>query len=184
MKTPDPAARREGFERVVAQYGRPLLAYAARFMGSASEAEDVVQDVFIKFAAQWKGPLEPSPQMTAWLRNTTHNLAVDVLRAAARRAETHRRGALERGETQAPAPSQGAGDLSDGAAAAAEALARLSPREREVVVLKVYEEKSYQEIADATGLSVGNVGFILHGAMKKLSALLAARGVGTKGSRP
>ena len=39
--------------------------------------------------------------------------------------------------------------------------------------LKVYEEKSYREIADETGLTVGNVGFILHSAMKKLAAKLS-----------
>ena len=44
-------------------------------------AEDVVQDVFIKFAELWKGPLEPDARMTAWLRTTAHNLAVDAIRA-------------------------------------------------------------------------------------------------------
>ena len=77
----DPS-RREGYERVVAQYGRPLLVYVARLVGSASAAEDVVQDVFIKFAELWKGPLEPDARMTAWLRTTAHNLAVDAMRAA------------------------------------------------------------------------------------------------------
>ncbi len=88
-------SRREGYERVVAQYGRPLLVYVARLLGSASEAEDVVQDVFVKFAQLWKGPLEPDARMTAWLRTTAHNLAVDAMRASARRAELHRRGAEE-----------------------------------------------------------------------------------------
>ena len=94
-------SRREGYERVVAQYGRPLLVYVARLLGSASEAEDVVQDVFVKFAQLWKGPLEPDARMTAWLRTTAHNLAVDAMRASARRAELHRRGAEERFLTEA-----------------------------------------------------------------------------------
>ena len=62
-----------------------------------------------------------------------------------------------------------------GAENAAEALSRLSVRERQLVVLKVYEEKSYKEIAEITGLTVGNVGFILHTAIKKLAAMLAAK---------
>jgi RNA polymerase sigma-70 factor (ECF subfamily) len=43
-----------------------------------------------------------------------------------------------------------------------------------LVTLKVYEEKSYKEIAELTGLGIGNVGFILHGAMKKLAGHLEA----------
>ena len=177
----DPA-RREGYERVVAQYGRPLLVYVARLLGSASAAEDVVQDVFIRFAELWKGPLEPDARMTAWLRTTAHNLAVDAMRADARRAELHRRHAEEAGVSTPPAPGQGGSDaVSDGAAAAAEALASLPPRERELVVLKVYEGKSYREIAEETGLSEGNVGFILHNAMRKLAAALAGRRAGGEG---
>ena len=40
------------------------------------------------------------------------------------------------------------------------------------MVLKVYEEHSYRKISQITGLSEGNVGYILHHAMKKLSAAL------------
>ena len=55
---------------------------------------------------------------------------------------------------------------------AAEALASLDARSREIVVLRVYEEKSYQEIADETGLPVGTVGYMLHEALQKLARAL------------
>ena len=42
--------------------------------------------------------------------------------------------------------------------------------------LKVYEEKSYKEIGEITGLSTGNVGYILHHAMKKLAKELRKEG--------
>lgn len=45
----------------------------------------------------------------------------------------------------------------------------LNHREQQLVILKVYEEKSYREISGITGLTVGNVGYILHHAMKKLA---------------
>ena len=45
---------------------------------------------------------------------------------------------------------------------------RLRPNQREVVRLKFLHDCSYQEIAGITGLSVGNVGFIMHHAIKKL----------------
>ena len=48
----------------------------------------------------------------------------------------------------------------------------MSERERQLVILKVYEEKSYNEISEITGLTSSNVGYILHHAMKTLAAIL------------
>ena len=50
---------------------------------------------------------------------------------------------------------------------------RLRPNQREVVRLKFLHDCSYQEIADVTGLTMGNVGFIMHHAIKKLRELLS-----------
>jgi RNA polymerase sigma-70 factor (ECF subfamily) len=56
------------------------------------------------------------------------------------------------------------------------ALRSLSPREQQLVILKVYEEKSYREISEITGLTSGNVGYILHHAMRKMAQLLKKGG--------
>ena len=48
----------------------------------------------------------------------------------------------------------------------------LGPRYRELLLLKVQEDKSYREIAEITGLTVTNVGYLLHMAMKELSRRL------------
>jgi RNA polymerase sigma-70 factor (ECF subfamily) len=50
---------------------------------------------------------------------------------------------------------------------------RLRPNQREVIRLKFLHDCSYQEIAGITGLTVGNVGFIMHHAIRKLRDLLA-----------
>jgi RNA polymerase sigma-70 factor (ECF subfamily) len=49
---------------------------------------------------------------------------------------------------------------------------RLRPNQREVIRLKFMHDCSYQEIANVTGLSIGNVGFIMHTAIKKLRDLM------------
>lgn len=168
-------ARNEGFERVVGHYDRLLLGYVLRIVGREDLAEDIVQDAFIRLSTDWKEAFEPSPQMTNWLHQTAHNLAIDALRRSARLDALHRREAEERGESVGPAPGQG-GDpaAEDAAEQVREALDGLSERERYLVMLKVYEEKSYRDIAVVTGLSVTNVGYILHVAMKKLATRLAA----------
>ena len=165
-------------EAVVAAYERQLLVYAARITGSPSSAEDIVQETFIKLAGKWKGSLEPGPQVSTWLYRVAHNEAIDFIRNEKRRGELHMRHVEERGEIEPPSAGQGAPRVSEEAVRVARALDILSERERNLVVLKVYEERSYKEIAEMTGLSMGNVGFILHTAMKKLVAHLGEKGKG------
>jgi RNA polymerase sigma factor (sigma-70 family) len=56
-------------------------------------------------------------------------------------------------------------------------LDRLSPVERQVLLLRLEEGLSYQEIADVTERSVGNVGKVLHHAVRKVSEELKKTGV-------
>ena len=53
-----------------------------------------------------------------------------------------------------------------------EALARLSENQREVILLKFEQGLSYEEISEVTGLSSGNVGFLLHTGLKRLRTFL------------
>ncbi|MBL7076117.1 MAG: sigma-70 family RNA polymerase sigma factor [Kiritimatiellae bacterium] len=165
------AHRLEAFEAVVRHYESALLRYAARVLNDPDGAQDVVQDSFIRLLHRWKGEMEPSGQMTNWLYRVAHNCAVDHVRKIARRSLLHRRVAEEREQTVAPDRGQEF-RVSDQAARAAAALQTLDLRERQLVVLKVYEEKSYKEIGAITGLSTGNVGYILHHAMRKLARAL------------
>jgi RNA polymerase sigma factor (sigma-70 family) len=186
MNTPDsqrPLDRRAAFEEIVAAYEGALLRYAGRLLRRSDAAQDVVQDVFIRFYRSWTAELAPSPQVSSWLYRAAHNRAIDILRKEGRLSLLHARQAAESEDTVAP--DRGAGfRVSDEAARAAGALRVLSVRERELVILKVYEEKSYKEIAEIMGLTVTNVGFILHHAMKKLAAELRAAPGGRDGNGP
>ncbi len=51
-------------------------------------------------------------------------------------------------------------------------LEQLPENQREVIRLKFQQELSYKEISEATGLAVGNVGFLLHTGLKRLRSLL------------
>ncbi len=159
--------RLQAFNGIVAAFEGPLLRYAARLTNSATAAEDVVQNTFVKFIRLWKGPYEASGEVSAWLYRVAHNEAVDLVRNEARRQKLHEEHGREAFAQPSPEPEPG-----DAALDAARALDRLSERERSLVILKVYEEKSYREIAEITGLTVSNVGVILHGAMKKLANAL------------
>ena len=60
-------------------------------------------------------------------------------------------------------------------------LDQLPENQQEVVRLKFQNEMTYQEIADVTGLSVTNVGFLLHTALKRLRELLQSEQVASTG---
>jgi len=172
--------RLAAFESLVGEYEGALLRYAARILNDPDAAQDVVQNAFLRLFKNWKDALVPSPQMSSWLYRVTHNCAVDHVRRESRRHLLHLRHAEE--QRDVVPPNRGAGfRISEDAERAARALRTLSLRDQQLVILKVYEEKAYKEIADITGLTVSNVGYILHHAMKKLAAALRSRGPAATG---
>lgn len=165
------ADKREAFESLVREYEKPLLRYAVRLLRDHDAAQDVVQNAFIRLLNHWKDEWVPSPQLSSWLYRVAHNCAVDYIRKESRRHSLHEEQSKEIPDSVGP--NLGAEfRISDEAAIAADALALLPPRDRQLVILKVYEEKSYKEISAITGLTVTNVGYILHHAMKTLATEL------------
>jgi RNA polymerase sigma factor (sigma-70 family) len=172
MKTPEEASATPQawatIEEVFAALESPLLAYARRLVGDFAVAEDVVQDAFMKLHSQFKQVRTPQP----WLYRTVHNLAVDHQRRASRIV-------LVDDRTSEDMP---ANDTSDSQPMPDEQIARwegiglvrlvletLDARSRELIRLRFEEELSYKEIAESTGLTVGNVGYILHHALKAMA---------------
>ena len=156
------------FEEIVQKFEAPLLRYAARFVSNSDASQDIVQNTFIKLSLRWNQDTSRSPaELSAWLYRVTHNLAVDHIRKETRRSSFLSRHAVE--TEQDTGDIQMALPVSDSAERAAIFLKSLSLREQQIVTLKVYEDRSYKEIAQITGLSEGNVGYILHHAMQKLA---------------
>ena len=162
--------RREHLEAVVDAYEAPLLRYAARLLNNAALAQDVVQNVLVKLFRQWPVGMQADPRLKSWLYRVTHNEAVDLIRAEERRKRLHVR--------QAEDAACGDGGLHRDAppdervSEVMRHLDLLALPERQVLLLRLQEGLSYEEIAAATGHSSGYVGSLLHHAVKKLSARL------------
>ncbi len=169
------ADRLAAFDALVVAYEARLLRYTARLVADRNAAQDVVQDTFIRLHRKWQEPMEDSPKLASWLYRVAHNRAVDHVRRMARRQDLHTRHAEEQPEHVLPDRGE-AFRISDAAGQAVTALKSLSLREQQLVILKVYEEKSYKEISDITGLKTGNVGYILHHAMRKMAAQMQRGG--------
>jgi RNA polymerase sigma factor (sigma-70 family) len=155
------------------RYQGSLLRFAQKLLGDADAAQDVVQDTFIVVARHPRRLLDVKSCHNGLLR-VVRNLGVSRIRRETRHRrhaevfqEASRARALDRQASAAPAT-----ETEEGRAWVRSEVDRLKPRTREVLLLKVQEGKSYKEIAEITGLSVTNVGYILHMALKELGTRL------------
>lgn len=161
------AEKRAAFEAAVAQHEAGLLRYAARVLSDPVAAQDVVQETFLKLFRKWDQVVKPNANLSSWLYRVTHNGAIDCIRRRQRRQHLHLKQDAER-QVLRPRDADPSKDcrLHE---QVQDALACLDLRERQLVLLKVYEGKSYQEMSEITGLSSGNIGYILHHAIKKMA---------------
>ena len=155
-------------ETIVAAHESALLRYAAGLLCSREAAQDVVQNAFIKLFQAWKPGQRPTDALRGWLYRVTHNEAVDYIRREARLGLLHARAQKE----EPPDPAPGAGESAGQMETVLANLGRLHPTEQQVILLRLQEGLSYKEIARVTGRTEGNVGCVLHHAVKKLSRMV------------
>lgn len=159
-----------------------LWAVAYRMLGSAADADDALQDAFVR--ALERPPARLDEALRPWLTRVLVNVARDRLRARKRRGyvgpwlpspvET------EALPDELPAPpelSQGARyDLRESASFAfLLALEVLTPDQRAVLLMRDVLDASLEETADALGLSVANVKVQHHRARKRLESYERSR---------
>jgi RNA polymerase sigma-70 factor (ECF subfamily) len=167
-----PSHENAGFlERTFAEQKAPLTRYAARLLGDADRARDVVQDTFVKLMAQ--SPEAINGHAVEWLFTVCRHRALDVLRKEGR-MRRFEEGQVERVTTSEPRPGRTL-EQAETQATVLRLIDRLPPNQQEVVRLKFQNGFSYKEISRITTLSVSNVGFLIHTAVARLRAEFAAQ---------
>jgi RNA polymerase sigma factor (sigma-70 family) len=161
-------------EAIVTEHETGLLRYAARLLNNRAAAEDVVQNVFIKLLRVWEEGMRPSEHLKAWLYRVTHNEAVDHIRRESRLQLLHARHAAELEDACPDGVNCGEDEKRQ---LVMRLVRKLDAREQQVLLLRLEEGLSYKEIAAITGRTIGNVGNLLHHAVKKLSVSLKQAGV-------
>jgi len=148
----------------------PLLRYAARLMNNATLAQDAVQNAWVKLAKRVPPVEEPSDEVRNWLYKVVHNESVDLIRAEERRRKLH--------ETVRDLPDTG---LDEREALVLFCLSALSPLQSQVVLLRLQQGLSYEDIAQIVGEKASYVGNLLHHAIKILSEEVKQKEGGTHG---
>lgn len=167
----------DAFTLLVGRYKDQLMHFAYRFLGDYDEADDVVQETFIRV---YNNPhsYKPIAKLSTWLYTITGNLAKSQLRRRKRTLLFSFTGGRDNHEGRTPEIS----DIRNSPDAWAErslqaeviqqALDSIPEKFREVVVLSDVQELSYEEIVVITGLNMGTVKSRLSRGRTRLQELL------------
>jgi RNA polymerase sigma-70 factor, ECF subfamily len=158
----------KAFEELVRRYQRAVLGIARRFARDEDDAEDLAQRAFINAserAGGWRGG-----SFKSWLFRIVVNLAKNHLRDIARfdRGEE----AHEREAAPAEADAQERLERAERHRMLRETIARLPPRQREVLLLRIDGDLPFAEIAATLGITEGNAKVNFHHAVRKLKELV------------
>jgi RNA polymerase sigma-70 factor (ECF subfamily) len=183
------AGDRNSYRNLVEKYQGKLLSLAFEILKSQEDAEDVVQEAFVK-AFLSLNSFKGQSSFYTWIYRITYNMAIDVKRRAARRGGTHveftegpsvttpRADGQPRGATVVSEHAQNIEGPADAlhrketGSKLLEVLNQLSPEHRVIMVLREVDGLNYEEISEATGVPKGTVMSRLHYARKALQKAL------------
>jgi RNA polymerase sigma-70 factor, ECF subfamily len=154
------------FRVLASLYSARLFAYCKRLTGSASIAEDLVQEVFLRVWTR-ANSYEPRAKLSTYLFHIAHNLAIDELRKAKSRGSEvdEELPGSERNPERSLLRKQASLRLE-------EALLLLAERQRAALLLKYSDHLSQAEVAEVLGLSEEATESLLARARKTLRALM------------
>ncbi len=161
----------EWIDAALRRFETPLVLYAAKICGDAERARDAVQDTFLELCAADRAAVEP--RMAAWLFSVCRNKALDVRRKDSKMSTSGDVSSERPGQEPDPSIALLAEEQQVRVLTLVE---RLPAKQQEVLRLKFQGGLSYKEIAAVTGDSVGNVGFLLHVALRALRERLSVKG--------
>jgi RNA polymerase sigma-70 factor (ECF subfamily) len=156
------------FEEIVARFTPRLRYYLRRMLGSVPTAEDALQEVWLDAFRALPRLIEPSA-FTAWIYRLARDRAFRELR--------RRRTSLPLEDFDVVEETANSDEFSvEDAARIHEALDRLIPEHREVLVLRFIEDMPYEQIAGIVGCQLGTVRSRLHYAKRALRRVIEGTG--------
>lgn len=157
-------------EALFRQHHRLVFATAYRITGSADDAEDVLQTVFLRLMRQGD-EVDLSPSPGGYLRRAAINAGLDLMRSRARKQS------FDLDEIDAPATGPGPeehGRAREIRRCLRQALTALTPKSAEVFSLRFLEGMGNHEIADMTDTSQTAIGVMVHRARNRVKKDMAA----------
>jgi len=175
---------KRAFEVLIHRHQGPVLNFICRFMGNRTDAEDLTQEVFLRV---WKAAkvYKPDAQFTTWLYRIATNLCINKQRAICIRRLFVRSQSQEQSQDSKDSFITGGGaELltpedrlidSERSLKLLNAINDLPTSQRIAILLKIYDEMSYQEIAQIMDRSVSAVDSLLIRAKNNLRKKLTEK---------
>jgi RNA polymerase sigma-70 factor (ECF subfamily) len=160
----------DAFRQLVERHYQMVLKVAYRALGNVSAAEDCAQDVFIKVHQKLRLYRADRP-FIRWLHRVTANTVTDAIRR--RRVDISFDTLVHEVPSSLGDPAQAAA-LREQRTAIRSAMASLPGRLRDTIVLQVFHELSYQEIAQVLNIPMGTVMSRIHNARRHLRRRLTS----------
>jgi RNA polymerase sigma-70 factor (ECF subfamily) len=168
----------EAFRALVERHSRAVYRLAHRMTGSPSDAEDVVQETFLK-AFKQLGRFESRANFGTWLHRIAVNCSIDLIRSRPRRESAHDATDLDQlapGEAAATDPGRSSPERLMLSAEVKEringAMGSLSQMERAAFVLRHFEGHSIDEISQSLGLKTNATKHSIFRAVRKMRTAL------------
>jgi RNA polymerase sigma-70 factor, ECF subfamily len=166
----------DAFRALVEQHSRSVFRLAFRMTGNEQDAEDVVQESFLR-AYRQLGRFESRANFGTWLYRIVSNCSVDLMRSKQARHDQVRGDSLDESAMELPAADvPGPERMAQSAeieTRVQRALRELSPLERAAFTLRHYEGRSIDEISATLGLGTSAAKHSVFRAVKKLRIALA-----------
>ena len=174
------------FEQLVERHRRPLFGYLRRVLRNRESAEDTFQEVFIR-VMKARSTYKKKAKFSTWLYRIAHNTCIDALRREKyRKTESLSKPKSSGGESQLtlldslPSPNPGPDvefDRRQFSEVLRKCIERLNPDQREVFVLRQYQNLPFQEIARVTGATESTVKSRMRYALKGLRKMLVEENI-------
>jgi|SRR5207253_3648107 RNA polymerase sigma-70 factor (ECF subfamily) len=150
----------EAFNLLIRHWERPIYNFIVRLIGDRDEAMDLSQDCFMKAYRELR-TLKDRDRFSSWLYRIAHNACLSRLRK--NHGKTWVELDPEAGHADAPVENR---------LAVEKALGQLPPDQREVVILKVFQDLKFEEIAMIQDAPISTVKSRLYMAFDKLRSIL------------
>ncbi|MGH9944193.1 MAG: RNA polymerase sigma factor [Pyrinomonadaceae bacterium] len=174
------AGDREAFGEIVRRWERRIFALAYGILGREEDARDATQETFIA-AYRHLGGFRGEAKVSSWLHRIAVNQCISRQRRASVRPETSLEYVQEETGAQFAAPPGASphrqAESRERSEAVRKAVGALPPELREVIVLKEFEDLTFQEIADTLKIPLSTVKSRLYTALKQLRLRLEKYGV-------
>ena len=164
------AGNKQSFSRLVEAYQRPVYNLTYRMLGTPEEAEDAAQEAFLRAYARLK-QYDTNHKFSTWLFSIANHHCIDRLRKRRKTfVSIDDNPILQNLRNDDPQPEESALDVEQAEELQA-LLSQLEPEYRTPLILRYWEEYSYEEIAETMELTISAVKSRLFRARKQLAEL-------------